>query len=242
MGTLATAFKWTVALLLSGIGVLIVMATLGLSTQVMGWSLLAAAHGDDVMLKYQILLAWTLGATSLAFLVRIVVLIKRRNEHSLRWTEYPGHGLTSGVLAGGLANGAVAVVIAAMKGLGTDIEALGETDQETLANLTLMAIFPIVFVMMAAVLTAHKSIVEIPKSSPPDQTLARMIQYLKLLVRHVKPVVMRVRGHRWFSQGELEPRRQSHAGPPDPNAGEYEDPATLSQGAPSLGRWPSKYP
>ena len=98
MGTLATALKWTVALLLSGIGTLIVMATLGLSTQVMGWSLLAAAHGDDVMLKYQILLAWTLGATSLAFLVRIVVLIKRRNEHSLRWTEYPGHGLTSGVL------------------------------------------------------------------------------------------------------------------------------------------------
>ena len=200
MGILVTTLKWTVALILSAIGTIIVMASLGLSTQLMGWSLVAAAHGDDVMLKYQILLAWTLGAASLAFLARIIVLIKRRKEHDLRWTEYPGHALTSGVLSGGLAYGAVVVLIAAMKGLGADIETLGETDRETLANLTLMAIFPTFFVMMMATLTAHKNIVEIPKSSPPDQTLARMIQHLKVLVRHVKPLVMRVKGHGWNSR------------------------------------------
>ena len=193
MGTLATALKWIVALLLSAIGTLIVMATLGLSTQVMGWSLVAAANGDDVMLKYQILLAWTLGAAALAFLVRIVVLIKRRNEHSLRWTEYPGYGLTSGVLAGGLAYGAVAVVIAAMKGLGTDIETLDETDQDTLADLTLMAIFPILFAMMAAVLTAHKSIVEIPKSSPPDPTIARMLLPFRSVAKRATPIAKAIR-------------------------------------------------
>ena len=171
MGILLTTLKWTVVLTLSAIGTVIVMASLGLSTQLMGWSLVAAAHGEDVMLKYQILLAWTLGAASLAFLARIIVLIKRRKEHDLRWIEYPGHALTSGVLSGGLSYGAVVVLIAAMKGLGADIETLGETDQETLANLTLMAIIPTFFVMMVAALTAHKNIVEIPKSSPPDQTL-----------------------------------------------------------------------
>ena len=193
MSTFTTAFKWTLALLLSALGTLIVMATLGLSTQVMGWSLLAAAHGDDVMLKYQILLAWTLVATSLAFLVKIGVLTKHRNEHSLRWTEYLEHGLTSGVLAGGLAYGAVAVVIAAIKGLGTDMDTLGETDQETLANLTLIAIFPILIVMMAAVLTAYKSIVEIPKSSPPDPTIARRLPLLRFVVIRATPIAKAIR-------------------------------------------------
>ena len=202
MGILVTTLKWTVALILSAIGTIIVMASLGLSTQLMSWSLVAAAHGDDVMLKYQILLAWTLGTASLAFLARIIVLIKRRKEHDLRWSEYPGHALTSGVLSGGLAYGAVVVLIAAMKGLGADIETLGETDRETLANLTLTAIFPTFFAMMAASLTAHKNIVEIPKSSPPDQTLARMIQHLKLLVEHGKPLVMRVKGHGWITRGK----------------------------------------
>ena len=200
MGILVTTLKWTLALILSAIGTIIVMASMGLSTQLMSWSLLAAARGDDVMLKYQILLAWTMGAASLAFIARIIVLIKRRKEHDLRWTEYPGHALTSGMLSGGLAYGAVVVLIAAMKGVGADIESLGETDQETLVNLTLMAIFPTLFVMMVATLTAQKNIVEIPRSSPPDQTLARMIQHLKVLVGHVKPLVMRVKGHGWFSR------------------------------------------
>ena len=234
MGTLATALKWIVALILSAIGTIIVMASLGLSTQLMSWSLVAAAHGDDVLLKYQILLAWTLSAASLAFLARIIVLIKRRKEHDLRWTEYPGHALTSGVLSGGLAYGAVVVLIAAMKGLGADIETLGETDRETLANLTLMAIIPTFFVMMVATLTAHKNIVEIPKSSPPDQTLARMNQHLKLLVRRVKPVAMRVKGHRWRFQDEVEQRRQSPVAPLERHVGENEDPATLNQRTPSL--------
>lgn len=202
MGILLTTLKWTVVLTLSGIGTVIVMALLGLSTQLMGWSLVAAAHGEDVMLKYQILLAWTLGAASLAFLSRMIVLIKRRKEHDLRWSEYPGHALTSGALSGGLSYGAVVVLIAAMKGLGADIETLGETDQETLANLTLMAIIPTFFVMMLAALTAHKNIVETPKSSPPDQTLARIVQHLKVLVRHVKPLVVRVKRHSWTTRGK----------------------------------------
>ena len=201
MGIFLTALKWTGVLLLSAIGTFIVMATLGLSTQLMGWSLVAAAHGDDVMLKYQIFVAWTLGAAFLAFLVRIAVLRKCKNEHSLRWTEYPGHGLTSGVLAGGLAYGAVAVVIAAMKGLGIDVETLGEIDQEAMANLTFMAMFPTFFAMMAAALTAHKNIVEIPKSSPPDQTLSRMLQRLKFLVKHARPWSMRVKRYVWSCQG-----------------------------------------
>ena len=209
MSIMVTTLKWVVVLILSGIGTLIVMASLGLSTQLMSWSILAAAYGDNVTVKYQILLAWTLGAMSLAFLVRIIVLIKRRNEHNLRWTEYLGHGLISGVLSGGLAYGAVAVLIAAMKGLAIDIEAIGETDKETLSNVALMAIFPTFFVMMAAVMTAHKNIVEIPKSTPPDETITRMLHALKLLIMHARSLATSVKEHRWISS---RPRRSAESG------------------------------
>ena len=161
------------------------------------------------MVKYQILLTWTLGAMSLAFLVRIIVLIKHRNEHNLRWTEYLGHGLKSGMLSGGLAYGAVVVLIAAMNGLAIDIEAIGETDKETLSNVALMAIFPTLFVMMAAVMTSHKNIIEIPKSTPPDETISRMLHALKLLIKHARSFATSVKEHRWISS---RPRRSAESG------------------------------
>ena len=205
MNMVVTTLKLAVVLSLSAIGTLIVMASLGVSTQLMSWSLLAAAFGDNVIIKYQVLLAWTLGAMLLAFVVRIVVLIRSRKEHNLRWTEYWGHGLSSGVVSGGLAYGAVIVVIAAMKGLATDIDAIGEIDKETLANVTLIAIFPTFIAMMAAVMTVYKHIVEIPKSSPPDQTIARMLLSLRLLVKRAKPLAISIKEHRWFSRGEGRP-------------------------------------
>ena len=178
---------WVIAFSLSAIGALIVMASLGVSAQLLSWSISVAAFGESVIAKYQILLAWTLGATALAFLTRLVVLYRRRAEHRLRWTEYFGHGLSSGVVSGGLAYGTVAVVIATMKGLATDIEAVGEMDRETLSNVTLMAIFPIFIVMMAAFMTALKNVVEIPKSEPPDPTIARMLMPLRFMIKHAKP-------------------------------------------------------
>ena len=193
--------KWAVVLSLSLAGTLIVMASLGVSAQLLGWSIGVAAFGDDVTVKYQILLAWTLGAMIVAFLSKLIVLIKRRNDHDLRWTEYLGHGLTSSVLSGGLAYGAVAVVIAAMRGLVSDIETIGEADHETVANVALLAILPILLAMMAAVMTAHKNIVDIPKSSPPDQTLARMLQPLRVLAIYAMPWAMRVKDHMWSSRG-----------------------------------------
>lgn len=201
MGVGLSILKWAVVLSLSLAGTLIVMTSLGVSAQLLGWSINVAAFGDNVTVKYQILLAWTLGAMIVAFLSKLIVLIKRRNDHNLRWTEYLGHGLTSGVLSGGLAYGAVAVVIAAMRGLVTDMETIGGTDQETVANVALMAILPILFAMMAAVMTAYKNIVDIPKSSPPDQTLARMLQPLRVLAKHARPWTMRAKDHMWSSRG-----------------------------------------
>ena len=116
--------KWAVVLSLSFAGTLIVMTSLGVSAQLMGWSIGVADFGDNVTVKYQILLVWTLGATIVAFVAKLIVLIKRRKDHNLRWTEYPGHGLASGVLSRGLAYGAVAVVIAALRGLASDISQL----------------------------------------------------------------------------------------------------------------------
>lgn len=56
MSILVTTFKWAVALvlsaigtLISAIGTLIVMASLGLSTRLMGWSVVAAASVDNVI-------------------------------------------------------------------------------------------------------------------------------------------------------------------------------------------------
>ncbi len=195
MGVGLWILKWAFVLSFSLVGTLIVMTSLGVSAQLLGWSIGVAAFGDNVIVKYQILLGWTLGAMIVAFLAKLIVLIKRRSDHELRWTEYLGHGLTSGVLSGGLAYGAVAVMIAAMRGLATDVETIGETDQETVANLALMAILPVLFAMMAAVMTAHKNIVDIPKSSPPDQTFARMLQPLRVLARHAMPWAMRVK---WY--------------------------------------------
>ena len=201
MNIVVATLKLAVALSLSAIGTLIVMASLGVSTQLMSWSLLAAAFSDNVIIKYQILLVWTLGAMLLAFVAKIVVLIRSRKEHSLRWTEYWGHGLSSGVVSGGLAYGAVIVVIAAMRGLAIDIKAIGEIDKETLANVTLLAIFPTFIAMMAAVMTAYKHIVEIPKSASPDQTIARMLLLFKGLANHANRVLLSVKKHRWFSPG-----------------------------------------
>ena len=84
MGVGLSILKWAVVLSLSLAGTLIVMTSLGVSAQLLGWSISVAAFGDNVTVKYQILLAWTLGAMIVAFLSKLIVLIKRRNDHNLR--------------------------------------------------------------------------------------------------------------------------------------------------------------
>ena len=61
MGVGLSILKWAVVLSLSLAGTLIVMTSLGVSTQLLGRSIGVAAFGDNVTVKYQILLAWTLG-------------------------------------------------------------------------------------------------------------------------------------------------------------------------------------
>ena len=222
--------KWTVVLCLSLAGTLIVMTSLGVSAQLLGWSISVAAFGDNVIVKYQVLLAWTLGAMIVAFLAKLIVLSKHRNDHNLRWTEYLEHGLTSGVLSGGLAYGTVTILIAAMRGLVTDMESIGDTDQEIVANVALTAILPILFAMMAAVMTAHKSIVDIPKSSAPDQTLARMLQPLRALAGHARPWLLRVKGHVWFSRGRGLAAPGITAERPSDTAGQTETMQTANHG------------
>ena len=198
---MGSIISWTVALSLSAIGAFIVMVSLGFSAQLLGWSISVATFGENMITKYQILLAWTLGAMALTFFTRLVVLFRCRDEHSLRWTEYFGHGLYSGVLSGALAYGTVAVLIAALKGLEIDINAVGEMDSETLSNVRLIAIFPTFIVMMAAIMTAHKNIVEIPKSTPPDPTISRMLLPLRFVAERAKTLARSVRKHCRFSRG-----------------------------------------
>ena len=132
-------------------------------------SLLAASFSEDVTTKYWVLLVWTVTALLLAVLAKFIVLRKTRNQHNLRWDEYIHHTIMTGVLSGGLAFGAVGVMIAAFGSIGNDIEAFSETENEARTKLLLLALLPLFIAAGAVWLTIHRYIVDIPKPKPRDK-------------------------------------------------------------------------
>ena len=181
METVITTLKWGVALLFTITGTLIVMAILGVSAQLMNWSIGTAALGDDATAKYQILFGWTSGAQLLGFFAKLWVLMRQRHRHTLRITECLGHAITSGVLFGGLAYGTVSVVVAALNAAVHELQPVVGADRNSVVEVTFLAIIPIGILMASAVITAEKFVSGIPKSSPPDTTIPNLVRDLRRL-------------------------------------------------------------
>ena len=176
METVITTLKWGVALLFTITGTLIVMAILGVTVQLMSWSIGIAALGDDAAAKYQILFGWTSGALLLGFFAKLWALIRHRHRHTLRITEYLGHAITSGVLFGGLAYGTVSVVVAALNAAVHELQPVVGPDRNSAVEVTFLAIIPIGILMASAVITAEKFVSGNPKSRPPDTTIPNMVR------------------------------------------------------------------
>ena len=163
---MVTTLKWAIAILLTVIATVIVASFLGISVQLLSWSLGWAALSDDATAKYVVLFGWTFGALILGAVAKTVVLVRHRNRHALRLTEYPGHAVTAGLLAGGLAYGTVSVVVAAFGNSLRELKPVVDANHDDLIQVTFMAVLPIVILMMSAVLAAAKQIEAIPKSRP----------------------------------------------------------------------------
>lgn len=172
---MVTTLKWAFAILLAVIATVIVASFLGISFQFLTWSLGWAALSDDATAKYVVLFGWTFGALILGAVAKTVVLVRHRNRHALRLTEYPGHAFTAGMQAGGLAYGTVSVVVAALGNSLRDLKPVVDANQDDLIQVTYMAVLPIVILMMSAVLTAARHIETIPRSRPPE---AKIPQFL----------------------------------------------------------------
>ena len=182
---MVTTLKWAIAILLTVIATVIVASFLGISVQLLSWSLGWAALSDDATAKYVVLFGWTFGALILGAVAKTVVLVRHRNRHALRLTEYPGHAVTAGLLAGGLAYGTVSVVVAAFGNSLRELKPVVDANHDDLIQVTFMAVLPIVILMMSAVLAAAKQIEAIPKSRPPDTTIPQFLDDIRKVGRSV---------------------------------------------------------
>ena len=182
---------WSVVIALSLVATFIIMVFLGFATVLASWGLWEATFGEDVVAKYWVLFGWTLMVLVLASAIRLIVLFRARNRHMLRWDEYIDHMFTTGVLSGGLAYGAIAVVVAAFGALAVDLETIGDASDETLGGVALLAGAPILIAMLAAFLTLQKKPVEIPETAPRSKELERMLRPLRFLGGQVKNRVLR---------------------------------------------------
>ena len=162
-------FGWIVAAVLSFVATFIILVLLGFATALGAMGLLEVTFGENVVAKYQILFGWTLLALLLSSATRLIVLFRARDRHELRWDEYIGQMFTTAVLSGGLAYGSIAVVVAAFRTLVDDLETIVDADDETLANVVLLAAGPILIAMFATILTLQKKLTEIPEPAPRDQ-------------------------------------------------------------------------
>ena len=196
---MVTTLKWAFAVLLAVIATVIVASLLGISLQFLTWSLGWAALSDDATAKYVVLFGWTFGALLLGAVAKTVVLVRNRNRHALRITEYPGHAFTAGLLASGLAYGTVSVVVAALGNLLRDLKPVVDANQDDLIQVTFLAVLPVVILMMSAVLTAARQIEAIPRSSPPDTTILQFRDDVCNVGRFVKSSAASRFIQRWWT-------------------------------------------
>ncbi len=197
---MVTTLKWVLAIMLAVIATVIVVSFLGISVQFLSWSLGWAALSDDATAKWVVMFGWTFGALILGAVAKMFVLVRNRNRHALRLTEYPGHALTAGLLAGGLAYGTASVVIAAFGDSIRELTPVVDANQDDLIQVTFLAVLPIVILMMSAVLTAARQIGSIPRSRPPDTTLAQFVDDIRAVGRHFKIGAASQRIRRWWTR------------------------------------------
>lgn len=197
---MVTTLKWALAIMLAVIATVIVVSFLGISVQFLSWSLGWAALSEDARAKWVVLFGWTFGALILGAVAKTVVLVRNRNRHALRLTEYPGHAFTSGLLAGGLAYGTVSVVVAAFGDSIRELTPVVDANQDHLIQVTFLAVLPIVILKMSAVLTAARQIESIPRSRPPDTTIPQFVDDIRTVIRHVNCGAASRRIQRWWTR------------------------------------------
>ncbi len=151
-----------IVFLVALIGSLLVVALTETLAQFLGWTLFKAAIGNDVFAKQWILFGWTFASMILAFVIRMIVLVRSMYYHHLRFLAYFKHAGTSAVLAGGLAYGTVNLITAGLNAIMDDAETIDVSGDEVFLKLFWLAMAPIFITMMAATITAHNNITKIP--------------------------------------------------------------------------------
>ena len=201
LGLLLKLIHWAVVVALTLVLGYIAVGIVAILTVLAATSLSAASFSENVTTKYWVLFVWTVTALLLASFAKFFVLLRARDQHNLRWCEYIDHTITTGVLSGGLTFGAVTVMIAAFWTVGSDIEAISETDNEARANFALLALFPLFIAVGAVWFTVNRYIAEIPESKPLDKGTERMIRRFHVLRGWANHLVFR-RIRKLFSRTE----------------------------------------
>ena len=166
----------------------ITLLILGLLAQISSISLYFLASSDDVVLRYQILSAWTIGVGLISAFIRIIYLIRNRNTHDLRILEYAKHSGCTALFAGGTAFASVALVTATMK------EFVDYAVTEILfREVVFYTMIPILFFSVAAYIVIENNIVTIPQSKKPDSMERDIEQICRFLIKHIEAFVAAVK-------------------------------------------------
>ena len=155
-------------LLVLFLGFVLLGALLGVTRELMAWGMLEAASGSFASAQIPLSI-WTGGATFLSLVFRVYFLYRLRATHRLRLLEYPGALLRPSVLVGGIAYGAIVVMVTFAKGLLNDAELANLSPPVTVPPGILLGIFPLLIAMMAAYFTAEAILKSLPESREPSK-------------------------------------------------------------------------
>ncbi len=162
----------------------VALMLLGVMVALFGASMVTATYSDNPVDKYQALFVLTLSAGAIAFIAKLVVLLRNRVEHKLRVLEYIEHSVTTGVLAAGLTFGALALVIATMKDVASD-----PVSEEALQSAILYALLPMLLTFMAVFVTVSDFVQKIPCSREPSELEKDIVRAFLVIVRYVRLVI-----------------------------------------------------
>ncbi len=190
---LKVSVRIVIFLVIAFLGLILLGLLLGVAVPFFAMSIVDAA--SDSFAAAQIPLSiWTGGAMLLAFLFRLYFLYRHRATHRLRLLEYPGSIFRPTVLTGGIAYGAITVMVTFAKGLLSEAE-LAKLSQSVppVHPGVLLGILPLVVAMLAAYLTTLGILKSMPESEEPskdEQDILKLWSFFTLVCSSVASFII----------------------------------------------------